>query len=66
MAPPAPDSDDTSGLEEARKALAESRTRSRNDRQVTERVSHQLNQVRQIREVNHFAESFINTLRGNG
>jgi len=65
MAPPAPDSDDTSGLEEAKKALSESRKRIRKDQQVVEKVSHQIDQIRGIRERNHFAEHFRDILRGN-
>lgn len=65
MTPHEPDSDDTAGLEDARKALRESRRRSRTNEVLTHEVSNQVSYIREIRQKNHFADHFRDILRGN-
>lgn len=65
MAPHEPDSDDTAGLEDARKALRESKNRNRNTQKVAHDVSDQVSYIREIRQKNHFADHFRDILRGN-
>lgn len=65
MAPHEPDSDDTAGLEDARKALSESRRRNRKDQRLANEVSDQVSYIREIRVENHFANRLREIIRGN-
>lgn len=59
-----PADENTSGIDEARKALAESKQASRRADNLIGDVRSSLTQVRQAREVNHFTDKFRAIIQG--
>jgi len=64
MTPNSLPDENTSGLDEARKAVARARSSSQRADSLISRTQRSLAQVKETREVNHFADKFRAIIQG--